>query len=285
MTNTMRTYHDGQPQQDLLSPFYSIVLPAFNESASIGATLEKIFAHAAEQGWRTEVIVVNDGSSDDTGSIVKQFASKQTMLRVIENPGNRGKGYSVRNGMLHAHGDILLFSDADLSSPIAEASKLFEAIEQGSDVAIGSRWLKAELQAKRQPLYRQLLGRIFNLVLRVVLGFNFKDTQCGFKAFTREAAQKLFSAQRIERWGFDAELLYLAEKYGLSVAEIPVAWSHRHGIRINPLLDGIRMLGETLVIRWNAFSGKYPLSATSGRLRGAALRVSGRDRNTVIHHS
>ncbi|HXZ39455.1 MAG TPA: glycosyltransferase family 2 protein, partial [Terriglobales bacterium] len=127
---------------------------------------------------------------------------------------------------------------------------------------IGSRWVKAELQIKRQPLYRQFLGRIFNLALRLVLGLNFKDTQCGFKAFTRDAAQKLFPLQRIERWGFDPELLYLARKRGLAVIEVPVAWSHREGTRINPVRDGIRMLGEIFVIRWNALSGKYPVCPT-----------------------
>jgi glycosyltransferase involved in cell wall biosynthesis len=246
----------------LPSPTYSIVLPAFNESERIAAALEKIFAYSATREWQIEVIVVNDGSNDDTGQTVRQCAGKYPALRLIENPGNCGKGYSVRNGMLHAHGDILLFSDADLSSPIAEASKLFAAIEQGADVAIGSRWLKAELQIKRQPLYRQIFGRMFNLALRLVLGLNFKDTQCGFKAFTRAAALKLFPAQRIERWGFDPELLYLAKRCGMSVAEVPVAWSHREGTRINPLRDGIRMLGEILIIRWNALSGKYSVCST-----------------------
>ena len=241
---------------------YSIVLPAYNESARIAATLERILAHANQRGWQAEVIVVNDGSIDDTARIVREYASKHPTLRLLENPGNRGKGYSVRNGMLHAQGDILLFSDADLSSPIAESDKLFSAIHQGADVAIGSRWVKAELQIKRQPLYRQFLGRIFNLALRLVLGLNFKDTQCGFKAFTRDAAQKLFPLQRIERWGFDPELLYLARKRGLAVIEVPVAWSHREGTRINPVRDGIRMLGEIFVIRWNALSGKYPVCPT-----------------------
>lgn len=243
-------------------PTYSIVLPAYNEHERIAATLEKISAHANQRGWQVEVIVVNDGSTDDTARIVSQYASNNPSLRLLENPGNRGKGYSVRNGMLHAQGDILLFSDADLSSPIAEADKLFEAIRQGADVAIGSRWLKAELQIKRQPLYRQLFGRIFNLALRFVLGLNFKDTQCGFKAFTQDAAQKLFPLQKIERWGFDPELLYLARRFDLTVTEVPVAWSHREGTRINPIVDGIRMLGEIFIIRWNALSGKYSACPT-----------------------
>jgi glycosyltransferase involved in cell wall biosynthesis len=252
-------------------PTYSIVLPAYNESGRIAATLEKIFAHAKQRGWQAEVVVVNDGSTDNTAQIVREYATQHPMLRLIENPGNRGKGYSVRNGMLHAHGDILLFSDADLSSPIAEADKLFAAIHQGSDVAIGSRWLKTDLQIKRQPFYRQILGRIFNLALRLILGLNFKDTQCGFKAFTHDAAQKLFPAQRIERWGFDPELLYLAKKYRLTVTEVPVAWSHREGTRISPLRDGVRMLGEILTVRWNALTGRYPGCSTAPSLHDTAL--------------
>jgi len=246
----------------LQPPTYSVVLPAYNESARIGATLEKIVAHAQQQGWKCEVIVVNDGSSDDTVEIVRRYQAQHPTLQLLENPGNRGKGYSVRNGMLHAHGDIVLFSDADLSSPISEAGKLFAAIEGGADIAFGSRWLKADLQIKRQPFYRQLLGRIFNLLLRVILGLHYKDTQCGFKAFTREAAQCVFPLQRIERWGFDPELLYLARRFNLSVKEVPVLWSHREGTRINPWRDGMHMFLDVLKIRWNALSGKYSAGTT-----------------------
>jgi dolichyl-phosphate beta-glucosyltransferase len=241
---------------------YSIVLPAYNESERIAATLEKIFTYAERSGWQCEVIVVNDGSQDDTVPIVKQYAARHANLSLLENPGNRGKGYSVRNGMLHAHGDILLFSDADLSSPIAEAEKLLTAIKSGADVAIGSRWLRTELQIQPQPVYRQLFGRIFNLLLRIVLGLKFKDTQCGFKAFTRGAAQCLFPLQRVERWGFDPELLYLAKRFRLPVQEVAVEWSHREGTRINPFRDGIRMFGDVLKIRWNALSGKYAAGST-----------------------
>jgi glycosyltransferase involved in cell wall biosynthesis len=237
---------------------YSIVIPAYNESARIAASLERVLAYIEQRGWDAEVLVVNDGSRDNTAEIVHDYLKKSPRLRLLENPGNRGKGYSVRSGMLHAGGDILLFSDADLSSPIEEADKLFAAIASGADIAIGSRWLQSHLQTQRQPLYRQLFGRTFNLLLRISLGLKFKDTQCGFKAFTRRAGRAIFPAQKIERWGFDPELLYLAKRFGFSVAEVPVAWAHREGTRINPLRDGIRMFGETLKIRWNALSGKYP---------------------------
>jgi glycosyltransferase involved in cell wall biosynthesis len=236
----------------------SIIIPAYNEGARIGATLDKILAYLTQRGWGdAEIIVVNDGSYDNTVEIVRECAAKNPGVRLLENPGNRGKGYSVRSGMLHAEGETLLFSDADLSSPIEEASKLFAAIAAGSDIAIGSRWLQSELQTQKQPLYRQLLGRVFNLLLRIILGLKFKDTQCGFKAFTRRSAQVIFPRQQIERWGFDPELLFLARKFGFRVTEVPVAWAHREGTRINPLRDGIRMFGEILKIRWNALRGKY----------------------------
>jgi dolichyl-phosphate beta-glucosyltransferase len=240
-----------------LDPTYSIVIPAYNEGARLGATLEKVLAYVHVQGWNAEVIVVNDGSRDNTAEIVRSFTAKDPALSLVENPGNRGKGYSVRNGMLHARGSIVLFSDADLSSPIEEAPKLFAALENGADIAIGSRWLRAETQTQRQPLHRQLFGRIFNLALRLTLGLQYADTQCGFKAFKQPAVQAVFPQQRIERWGFDPEILFLARKFKFKVQEVPVAWAHREGTSINPLVDGSRMVMEMLHVRWNSLTGKY----------------------------
>jgi len=236
---------------------YSIIIPAYNESSRVGATLDHVLTYISKQGWDAEIIVVNDGSRDQTADLVRVKSQEHPNLCLIENPGNRGKGYSVRNGMLNANGEILLFSDADLSSPIEEAVKLFAAIESGADIAIGSRWIQPELQVHRQSLLRQVYGRIFNLLLRIFLGLRFKDTQCGFKAFTRAAAQTIFPLQRIERWGFDPELLFLARKAGFRVKEVGVVWSHSEGTRINPLSDGMRMFLEVLQIRWNALTGKY----------------------------
>ena len=240
-----------------MEPFYSIVIPAYNESARLGATLEKVLAYIRAQGWDAEVLVVNDGSLDNTAEIVQSFAARNPTLRLLENPGNRGKGYSVRNGMLNARGRIVLFTDADLSSPIEEARKLFQALDEGADIAIGSRWLRAETQTQRQPLHRQLFGRIFNLLMRLILGLKFKDTQCGFKAFKQPAAQTIFPLQRIDRWGFDPEILFLARKFGLNVREIPVAWGHSGDTRINPIVDGARMFQEMLRVRWYDLTGKY----------------------------
>lgn len=238
-------------------PRYSIIIPAYNEAARLGFTLDRVLSYVSQQTWDAEIVVVNDGSRDQTPDLVRSKSAAHPNLRLIENPGNRGKGYSVRNGMLNAAGEILLFTDADLSSPIEESVKLFAAIEAGADIAIGSRWLQPELQTHRQSLARQLYGRIFNLVLRIFLGLKFKDTQCGFKAFRRRAAQAVFPLQQIERWGFDPELLFLARKSGLTVQEVPVVWSHSAGTRISPLKDGMRMFLEVLAIRWNAATGRY----------------------------
>lgn len=240
-----------------MDPTYSIVIPAYNESARLGATLEKVLAYVHAQRWDAEVIVVNDGSRDNTADIVRAFATKDPVLRLVENPGNHGKGYSVRNGMLNTRGRIVLFSDADLSSPIEEAPKLLQALDDGADIAIGSRWLRAETQTQRQPLHRQVFGRIFNLVLRLTLGLQFKDTQCGFKAFKQPAVQAIFPLQKIERWGFDPEILFLAKKLKFKTQEVSVAWGHSGGTRINPLVDGSRMFMEMLRIRWYDLSGKY----------------------------
>jgi len=249
---------------------YSFIIPAYNESERLGTSLPKVLDYIHQQQLQAEIIVVNDGSTDDTAEVVRHFAAGNPELKLLENPGNRGKGYSVRNGMLHGNGDVLLFTDADLSSPIYEADKLFKALTQGADIAIGSRWLQAELQTERQPLYRQLYGRLFNLGLRMVLGLTYRDTQCGFKAFTREAARTIFPRQRVERWGFDPELLFLARKFKLRTAEVPVEWAHDHRSRINPLRDGLNMGVDMLMVRWSDIRGLYEHPSIA--LEGSSLK-------------
>ena len=236
---------------------YSFIIPAYNESERLRVSLPKVLDYIHQRRLQAEVIVVNDGSTDNTAEVVRQFAAQNPEIHLLENPGNRGKGYSVRNGIMHGTGDVLLFTDADLSSPIYEADKLFNAIAEGADIAIGSRWLQAELQTERQPLHRQVYGRLFNFGLRIVLGLTYRDTQCGFKAFTRKAAQTVFSRQRVERWGFDPELLFLANKLGLRTVEVAVEWAHDHASRINPLRDGLNMGVEILAVRWNDIRGRY----------------------------
>ncbi len=236
---------------------YSIVIPAYNESARIPATLQAVVTCMRANNWDAEIIVVNDGSGDDTAEVVRAFAATAPQVRLVENPGNRGKGYSVRNGILQAKGEIVMFTDSDLSAPIEEASLLFAAIERGADIAIGSRWLESGRQTHRQPLYRQFFGRCFNAVTRAVMGLRFADTQCGFKAFTRAAAQTIFPLQTIERWGFDPEILFIAVKRGFRVQEVAVSWSHDERTRMSYLRDGLKMLEEIAIIRWNALTGHY----------------------------
>jgi len=255
---------------------YSIIIPAYNERLRIAEGLDKVLAYLHEQKLDAEVIVVNDGSRDETPDIVRSYMAKNPEIRLLENPGNRGKGYAVRNGVLHARGEIVLFSDADLSAPIEEAPKLFAALAAGHQVAIGSRWLRRELQTERQPWYRQLFGRVFNTYLRVVLGLNFHDTQCGFKAFTRQAAQEIFSRQQIEGWGFDPEILFLARRRGFQIAEVPVEWAHDSRSRISYFRDGLKMVGEILKVRWNALLRRYiqPSHLPAPQEVGAARVIS-----------
>lgn len=235
----------------------SIVIPAYNESARLGRTLDRVLNFIREREWDAEVIVVDDGSSDGTADLVRAYAQRDGIVSLVQNPGNRGKGYSVRNGVLHARGATILFSDADLSSPIEEAPKLIEALNAGADIAIGSRWIRSELQTQRQSVARQVMGRGFNLLLRMLLGLSFKDTQCGFKAFRRGAAHALFPMQSVEGWGFDPEILFLASRMGFKVAEVPVVWAHDEGTRIHPIADGSKMALDMMRIRWNSIIGKY----------------------------
>jgi len=238
-------------------PRYSIVIPAFNEAARIPATLQAVTGCVRSRGWSAEIVVVDDGSRDATAEVVRAFAAQAPEVRLLQNPGNRGKGYSVRNGLLRSYGEVVMFTDADLSAPIEEAEGLFAAIARGADIAIGSRWLERARQTIRQPLYRQFFGRCFNAVTRLVMGLSFADTQCGFKAFTRAAAQTVFQLQTIDRWGFDPEILFIALKRGYRIEEVPVSWAHDERTRISYLKDGLRMLQDIAIVRWNALLGRY----------------------------
>lgn len=241
----------------MASPQLSIVIPAYNESARIERTLARVMECVEQQGWDAEVLVVDDGSKDSTPEIVQEWMQRYPRLHLIKNVGNRGKGYSVRNGLLQAAGEIVMFTDADLSAPMEEAERLFAAIHEGADVAIGSRWLDKQRQTVHQPLYRRFFGRCFNWVTRLIMGLPFKDTQCGFKAFKRPAAQIIFRLQRIERWGFDPEILFIAQKLGYEIREVPVTWGHDERSRMSYLKDGMKMLEEMAVIRANSLAGRY----------------------------
>jgi dolichyl-phosphate beta-glucosyltransferase len=241
-------------------PELTIIIPAYNEELRLPATLEHIAAYVRASGRETEILVVDDGSNDRTAGVAETFRNKFPALRLLSNGVNRGKGYSVRHGMLEARGRLVLFTDADLSAPIEEADKLLDALET-HDVAIGSRALDRRLIFERQSRFREFAGIIFNTVVRLCLRLPFVDTQCGFKAFRREPCRIVFEQQRIERFGFDPELLYLARHHGLRVTEIPVRWGHSPATKVSMLRDSAQMFFDVLVIRWNSLVGRYPRSA------------------------
>jgi dolichyl-phosphate beta-glucosyltransferase len=243
--------------------FLSIVIPAFNEERRLPKTMSQVLGYLAgsrpqARAENTEILVVDDGSSDATADNVTQMARLHPNVRLIRNPGNRGKGYAVRNGMLQAEGEWILFSDADLSAPIEELEKLFHAVEStGAAVAIGSRALDRKLIGVRQSWARENAGRFFNLCMRVIVGLNFWDTQCGFKLFRRDAARQVFSRQRINGFGFDVEALYIARRLGFRIVEVPVRWNHVEGTKVDMFGDSARMFGDLLRVRWNALRGRY----------------------------
>jgi glycosyltransferase involved in cell wall biosynthesis len=239
-------------------PRLSIIIPAYNEANRISRTLEALQNYLDGNSWGVEVIVVNDGSSDETATIVESCRSHWDALRLIDNGRNRGKGFSVRNGALAAQGDVILFTDADLSAPISEAPKLIEPIANGEcDVTFGSRAVDRSLIGVHQSLFRETSGRIFNLCVHGLTGLPFKDTQCGFKAFRRSAAGPVFERQTIMGFGFDPEILYIAQKRGLRLREIPVKWDHVEGTTVRFLRDSCRMFLDLLRIRWNDLCRKY----------------------------
>ena len=231
----------------------SIIIPAYNEEKRLPATLDKIrenLCHAAWEFW--EIIVVDDGSRDATAEV-----ARRGNVRVLANPGNRGKGYAVRHGMLEARGEWALFSDADLSAPIEELSTLWSAVErENASVAIGSRAIDRSLIGVHQSLFREYMGRFFNLMMRAITGLPFHDTQCGFKLFEARAAREIFSRQRLDGFGFDVEVLYIARHLGYKCLEVPVRWNDVAGTKVSPLL-GMAAFLDPLKVRWNGITGKY----------------------------
>ena len=239
------------------APELSIIIPSYNEELRLPATLDRIAAYLQRDGREAEILVVDDGSNDGTAAVAESFHGRIPSLRVVSNGVNRGKGYSVRHGMLEARGRIALFTDADLSAPIEEAGKLIAALET-HDVAIGSRAMDRSLISVHESRFREFAGIIFNKIVRIILWLPFVDTQCGFKAFRRERCSILFEQQRIERFGFDPELLYLARHHGLRAVEIPVRWGHSPATKVNMWRDSIQMFIDVFTIRWNALAGRYP---------------------------
>jgi glycosyltransferase involved in cell wall biosynthesis len=246
-------------------PDLSIIIPAYNEAQRLPRTLERVRdwvdRKRAVTGLEIEVLVVDDGSKDDTASVVTSWQSQFEGLRLVSNERNRGKGYSVRHGMLEALGRIALFTDADLSAPIEEADKLLTALED-ADVAIGSRAIDRRLIESHQSAARETAGRIFNGIVRLMTGVRFLDTQCGFKAFKMKRARIIFEQQQIEDFGFDPELLFLARRHGLTAIEVPVRWAHDPGSKVHMLRDSLRMFWDLVKVRWNALAGYYPRQST-----------------------
>jgi dolichyl-phosphate beta-glucosyltransferase len=238
------------------APELSIIIPSYNEELRLPATLTQIAAYLRSSKRNVEVIVVDDGSKDKTVAVAESFRSEIPSLRVVSNGQNRGKGYSVRHGMLEAQGRIVLFTDADLSAPIEEVEKLLPAM-QNHEVAIGSRAVDRSLITVHESPFREFAGIIFNKIVRLILRLPFVDTQCGFKAFRREECRPIFEQQTIERFGFDPELLYLARHNGLRSIEIPVRWGHSPATKVNMFRDSLQMFLDVFIIRWNALTGRY----------------------------
>jgi glycosyltransferase involved in cell wall biosynthesis len=229
----------------------SVVVPAYNEAHRIRATIEKIIEFCTRELSQWEVIVVDDGSSGDTEGALRGLKG----VRCLRNERNRGKGYSVRRGMLEARFDPVLFTDADLSTPIEDALALHRAIENGADVAIGSRLPDPSKQVRRTAL-RKLMAVVFRLLVKVIAIRGFHDTQCGFKMFRRAAARDLFAAQKLERWGFDVEILYLARRKKLKIVEVPVSYRESPESRLS-FLTPLAMVRDLLQIRLHAIRGRY----------------------------
>jgi dolichyl-phosphate beta-glucosyltransferase len=239
-------------------PELSIIVPAYNEERRLPVALDRIREFLEARAASAEVLVVDDGSTDRTRNVVEERQATWPTLRLVLNGENRGKGYSVRHGMLEARGKIALFTDADLSAPIQEAEKLLLALRT-FDAAIGSRAMDRRVIEVHQSPLREFAGILFNLLVRIILRIHFEDTQCGFKAFRREASRIVFLQQRIEDFGFDPEILFLCRKHGLRVAEVPVRWSHDPATKVHVFRDSVRMFVDLVAIRWRWMRGKYPV--------------------------
>ena len=243
-----------------MSATLSVVIPAYNEAVRLGKTLSAVVDYLRQSSPDAEVIVVDDGSTDHTAALAREVFQDAGTLRtsVISYKSNLGKGRAVRLGLLAARGDVALFSDADLSTPITEAPKLVDPIASGQfDVTFGSRALDRQLIGVHQPWRREQGGRVFNLAVRLATGLPFWDTQCGFKAFRMSVCRPRVEAATVDRFGFDVELLYLAFRAGLRLKEVPVRWDHNEGSKISLMSDSFRMLSEVGLIRQQARRGVY----------------------------
>ncbi|MCK4548057.1 MAG: glycosyltransferase family 2 protein [Candidatus Eisenbacteria sp.] len=258
---------NGDPQgATVRKPYLSVVLPAYDEEERLGVSLPRILEYLSTRNWSFEILVVDDGSSDRTSDVARDRLNG-IPHKILRNDPNRGKGYSVKRGVLEASGRYVLFSDTDLSTPIQEVEKLIQALETGADVAIGSRALKDSRIERHQPWCREILGKIFNRFLRMLVMRDLHDTQCGFKCFRQEVIQPVFSRQTLDGWAFDVEVLYVARKLGYHIAEVPVRWINSDVTKVNPLSDGMKMVWDAWRVRRIHADLSTPASLQGGRAK------------------
>jgi dolichyl-phosphate beta-glucosyltransferase len=240
------------------TPYLSIVFPVYREEKRIAPTLTRVIEYLRAGNRTFEILVVNDGSGDNTLGVAREAAAAVGCeIRTLDRAENRGKGYTVREGLLAARGAYRLFSDADLSTPIEELEKLLVPLEAGqADIAIGSRALPDSVLEVHQPWWREMSGRTFNLAVRAAGMPDFADTQCGFKLFTARAAEEIFPLQTLERWGFDVEVLWIAKTLGFRAVEVPVHWVNSADSRVSTLA-GISAFGDIARVRWRHLRGRY----------------------------
>lgn len=229
-------------------PHLSVIVPAYNEEQRLAESLPVIISYLSRQLYTWEILVVDDGSRDATSRVAQEIAG-ECNCRVIRNEPNRGKGYSIKRGMLEARGSYRLFSDADLSTPIEELEKFWPEVEAGSDVVIGSRAVRGAQLEVRQAFYRELMGRVFNTLVQLMLVGGIRDTQCGFKLFSERAAEKIFPEQSLQGFAFDVELLVLARRYGFMIKEVPVRWINSPATKVSALRDSTRMFADLLRLK------------------------------------
>jgi dolichyl-phosphate beta-glucosyltransferase len=239
------------------TPELSVIIPAYNEELRLPSTLRKILNYLSSAGYDFELIVVDDGSSDGTVALVNRIAAEDGRVRLLSNNGRRGKGFSVRNGILSASGRYRVFSDADLSTPIEEVEKLIGRLKSGCDVVFGSRALSDSDVVVREAWYRDAMGKVFGFLVRSIALPGVSDSQCGFKGFSGNVASRLFALQRLTGFAFDVEILFIARKMGLSTEEVPVRWIDSPKSKVNPVLDSFKMLCELIKIRINNATGAY----------------------------
>jgi dolichyl-phosphate beta-glucosyltransferase len=241
----------------MTEPFLSIVIPAYNEEARLAPTLQKIYEYLRARPYLYELIVVSDGSRDETARVAWGWQPEDCPLTVIDRKENRGKGYTVREGVEKSRGEFVLFSDADLSTPIEELEKLLDFSRQGGDVVIASRNLPDSRILVYQPWHRKIMGKAFSLLVRWLAVPGVSDSQCGFKLFSRKAVESIFPLCRVDGFSFDVEILFLARRLGLKVKEVAVRWVDSPRSTVSPVRDPGRMFLEILKIRWNAWKGRY----------------------------